>query len=265
METMRFREHKKSSYKIQIFAILLFFILGGGIIYFAISNEDEPTLIGQNKSDIQKSANIEEKNALIDVPAENTSKLFKISNKYISDKTNKKIKANITLPVISVNNEILTSMNDEIFKKYNDTYLNFKETMANGQNKFTYTVTYKVYDNIIANKNILTITIYERIIDDSSKTNSMEKIYTYNIDLKDCKILNQKDVIVDILGSTYKDKIKQNLEEYLISKKMINKDEYTYSYTGLENFYINEKQLHLIFNPGEIADKKYSILDIIIK
>jgi len=45
---------------------------------------------------------------------------------------------------------------------------------------------------------------------------------------------------------------------------MIKSDEYIYSYTGLEKYYIKENKFHLLFNPGELVDKKYSILDIII-
>lgn len=66
-------------------------------------------------------------------------------------------------------------------------------------------------------------------------------------------------------GATYKDKIKQKLEEHVVSNKMIDKDEYKYSYTGLEAFYIKDSEFHLIFNPGEIVEKKHSILDITIK
>lgn len=201
METMRFREQRKKSYKFQIFGILLFLGLGAGIIYFAISNEEQPTLIGSEESNIKKTAGIENQDALVELPSENTSDLYNVDNKVISDKTNKQIKANVTLPLISVNNQQLTAINDEIYKKFNDTFLTFKETMANAQNKFTYTVTYKVYDNIVANKNVLSITIYERMVDDSNKTNSLEKMHSYNIDLKNSKVLKQEDLIIDILRS----------------------------------------------------------------
>jgi len=262
METMRFRETKKSSYKGQIFLIVLFLLLGVTITYFAITTEKEPTIIGQLESDINTKTELYENNALIDVekPVENASELYKITNKTISDKSVVKIKANVIIPVISINDELLTTINDQIYNKFNDTYNSFKNTAANLNNNFTYTVTYKVYDNIVANKNVISITIYERMIDDSAKTNSMEKIHTYNINLKDGTILKQEDVIVDILGPTYKDKIKTAVKDYVVSKKA----EYNYSYTGLETFYIENNKIHFIFNSEVLVDKKYDIVDITI-
>ena len=266
METMRFRETKKSSYKGPIFLIILFSLVGTTIIYFAITTEKEPTLIGQAASDIVNKSNLDESNALTDVeePQSSASDLYKITNKCISDKTIKKIKANITLPVISINDGLLTTINDQIYNKFNDNYQQFKKTMENVDNNFTYTVTYKVYDNIVAGKNIISITIYERMIDDSAKVNSMEKIWTYNINQNDGTVLNQENVVVDILGSTYKDEIKTAIKNYVVSKCNVKESDYNYSYTELEIFYIKENKLHLIFNPEVLVDKKYSILDITI-
>jgi hypothetical protein len=187
---MRYRETKRTSYKLQIFVITLFLCVGGAITVFAISNEKDPVIIGQQQSDIVATSNLDETDALekVDEPSKNTSDLYQIATKTISDTTVKKIKANIKLPVISIKNGSVTELNDEIYKKFNDTYNSFKKTMENAQNNFTYTVTYKVYENIIGNKNMISITIYERMIDDSAKANSMEKIYAYNIDLKDGSI-----------------------------------------------------------------------------
>lgn len=201
METMRFRETKKSSYKLQIFSIVLFLAVGSTITYFAICNEKEPVIIGQNQSDITVSSNIDESNALAEIeePLESNSGIFEVTDKTISDKTNKKIKANIKLPVITIKDEALTKLNDEIYNKFNDTYKSFKELMKDADNSFTYTVTYKVYDNIIGNKNILSITIHERMIDDSANTESMEKIHSYNINLKDGLVLDQEDVALEAL------------------------------------------------------------------
>lgn len=269
METMRFRETKKKSYKVHITFIMLFLIVGAGITYVAIKNEKEPALIGQAQSDITVSSNLDETtDALADVDTssqnDDMSKLYQITNKTISDKTNPKIKANVTLPVISVGGEALTKVNDEIYNKFNDEYQGFKKTMANADNNFTYTVTYKVYNNIVGSKKVVSITLYARIIDDSAKTNSMEKIGAYNIDLKDGTILTQNDIVADILGATYKDQIKNKIKDYVVNNHMIKESEYNYSYTGLEVFYIKENKLHLIFNPDDIADKKYGILDIVI-
>jgi hypothetical protein len=160
METMRFREVKKSSYKGQIFLIVLFLFLGAGITYFAICNEKEPTVLGSSQSDIESKSNLVESNALADIdkPVENASDLYKITNRSISsDKTIKKLKASITLPVISINDEPLTNINDQIYNKFNDNYDSFKKTAESFQNNYTYTVSYKVYENIVANKNVISM------------------------------------------------------------------------------------------------------------
>lgn len=65
-------------------------------------------------------------------------------------------------------------------------------------------------------------------------------------------------------GSAYKETIKVALEDYVVNKGMIKKSEYTYSYTGLETFYIKDNKFHLIFNPDELVNNKYGILDITI-
>lgn len=265
METMRFRETKKSSYKLQIFLIILFLSVGGGLTVFAISNEKDPVIIGQQQSDIGTTSNIDEIDALakIEEPSSNASELYEITTKTISDKTFKKVKANLKIPVISVNGEPLTKLNDELYNKFNDTFNSFKKTMEKAENNFTYTVSYKSYENIIGNKNVVSITIHERMIDDNAKTNSMEKIYAYNIDLKDGTVLIQDSVAIDMLGADYKDKIKTSLKEYLVSKNIIKENEYSYSYTGLEKYYIKDGKFHLLFNPTELIDAK-EILDIVI-
>ncbi len=265
METMRFREVKKSSYKGQIFFILLFLFLGAGITYFAVCNEKEPMVLGNSQSDITTQSNLAESNALVnvDVPVENPSELYKITNKGISsDKTIKKLNANITLPVICINDELLTKINNEIYNKFNEAYTSYKNSAKDFGNNYTYTVSYKVYDNIVANKNVISITIYERMNDDVGVVDPTVKVYTYNINLKDGSILKQEDVVIDILGPTYKDKIRNGIKDFVINGKKMKEDEYNYSYTGLETYYIKENKLHLIFNPGNLLENEY--LDIII-
>jgi hypothetical protein len=266
METMRFRE-KKKSYKAQIFGICIFLILGVGIICFAISSENVPAVIGSNNQTINGIVNIyEEQNALkVDDIKEVFNNTYSITNKTISDKTNVKIKANITLPVITVNNNVLTDINNEIYNKYNSNFNESKKNMAKVDNKFTYIVTYKSYENKFDNYNILSITIYERMVDDAAKKNVSEKVLTYNIDLSTGKILELDNIIIDILNSKYKDIVKTSVKDFVIAKKYDTEDKFVYSYTGLEVYYIKDNVIHLIFNPSDIVNKKYGILDIEIK
>ena len=52
METMKLTENKKSS-KGVIIGLLLFFIISGTILFFAIRAEEEPTVVGTNSNDVQ--------------------------------------------------------------------------------------------------------------------------------------------------------------------------------------------------------------------
>ncbi|MEG1363368.1 MAG: hypothetical protein RSC92_02885 [Clostridia bacterium] len=166
----------------------------------------------------------------------------------------------MSLPVITVDDIKLDELNNEINEKYTSTFNTFKEQSS--ENSFTYTVTYNEYRNTIKNMDILTITIYEKMVDDNIKKNSMEKINTYNIDLSTGKVINISDKLVDILGSTYKDDIRNKVKEYTISKSYSTENEFTYVYTGLEIYYFKDGKLHIVFNPDNIVDKKYGIIDL---
>lgn len=262
METMRYRETKKSI-KGVVFCIVLFLALGVGIIYFAIKTEKEPIIVGQAGSDVQSLMNIDSNSA--NVISENILNMkYEITDKKISDKTNVKFKGDITLPVISMDGTALTELNQTIEKKYTEMFNSLKNS-GSLDNKFTYIVSYSKYDNVIDNKRILSITLYERTLDDQTKKNTMSKITTYNIDFDTKQTLKQNDVIADSLGSDCKTKIKNQIKDYVIGKNMMKQENYQYTYTGLENFYIKDDKFHIIFNEGELVDKKYGVLDITIE
>jgi hypothetical protein len=261
METMRYNETKKSS-KGVIFGLLLFSLIGGAIIFFAIKSETKPVVVGQTKSDVQRLVDTE---ASTNKKEENSAISYEVKDKTSVDKSNQKIKSNITLPEIYVAGEALTDINETIDKKYTELFSGLKEQLASAKNNFTYTVTYNSYDNMVGSDKILSLTLYQRVTDDAAKKNTSEKIETYNIDLATKKQVDQADTALEILGKDYKSKIGDSVKNYVVSKKMISEADFTYVVTGLENFYIKESKFHIVFNEGELVDKKYSVIDITVE
>ena len=90
------------------------------------------------------------------------------------------------------------------------------------------------------------------------------KLYGYNVDLVTKKLITQDEAALAILGSTYKTIIKDTLKEYIVGKGLFTDETYMYSLTGLEEFYVKNDKLHIMFNPSEMGNNK-DYLDIIIK
>ena len=78
------------------------------------------------------------------------------------------------------------------------------------------------------------------------------------------KLISQEEAAIAILGSTYKTIIKEQIKDFVISKKLFDTETYTYSLTGLEEFYVKNGKLHIMFNPGEMGENK-DYLDITIE
>jgi hypothetical protein len=75
--------------------------------------------------------------------------------------------------------------------------------------------------------------------------------------------MTQGDAAILILGSTYKTIIKEQIKEFVLAKKLFNDETYSYSLTGLEEFYVKNGKLHVMFNPGEMGGNS-DYLDITI-
>ncbi|MCX8074757.1 MAG: hypothetical protein N2749_04125 [Clostridia bacterium] len=262
METMRYRETKKSSKAVVIF-ITLFLILGCLVIYFAISTEKDPVIVGNNSSNMQSLIDVDSKATSLDIDAIKDIK-YKVVDENINDSSNQKFKGNIILPKINIGDEELSDLNTEIKNKYNSLFTTLKSDVDKLDNKFTYKVSYNMYDNVIGNRRILSITIHDRVIDDKLQTSIWDKINTYNIDFSTKTLIKQSDIIVDKIGSDCKTKIKEKIKENVISKSMISEADYAYTYTGLENFYIKDGVFHIIFNEGDIVDKSHGTIDVVI-
>ena len=120
--------------------------------------------------------------------------------------------------------------------------------MKNVEHSFTYRVYYQVLSSVVRNEGIISLIVTEKMVSDEDGAESLKKRTTYNISVDTKEVLEQRDVIISILGASYKDAIKESLSSYLEENKILSRDEYKYAYTGFENFYIKKGTLHFIFN-----------------
>lgn len=262
MDTMGYNDRKKSG-KGVVIGLLLFFAVGTGLIYFAMTNQKQPVVIGGTRNDTTSNVEIYENRQ--DVKLEILQSInFEIKDEVITDTSNSKMKSNITIPVIYINNEECLTLNQGIKEKYTMIFNDLKQNANDINNKYTYNVSYEFYDNIINDKRILSVIINQKISDDQKKNKTtMNNYKVYNIDLSTNKIVKQEDLLFDLLGKEYNTIIKETVKNYIVNeKKYINEEDYAYTCTGLEEFYIKEGNLHLVFNENDIIKDKY--LDILI-
>lgn len=260
METMNYDKVSKKGVSAGMVAFLLIIVLGTIVVVYGMMNEPKATLLGQDAL-----VNVYEDKAVETIAKPIQTIKYKVSDAKINERTGN-FKANVTIPKIQIESIGLGEINDKIYSKFQERYTTLKEENAKSlENKFTYKVTYKKYESTLeSGEKIISFTIYERIIDDAKGIDTMYKIYGYTINLNTRKILTQDDICPIVLGPTYKTIIRQKVKDYIITGKMINEENYTYSMTGLEEFYIKEGKFHIVFNSGDLANKKYDHLDITI-
>ena len=260
METMNYNRDNKKNSKAGIIGFMLFTCIGSASVFYMISNEPKPVVLGQDFYIPTTSTTTND----VDVYSEEyiAGIEYEIEND-VSKSTAGKFKSNIAVPKIIVDGEELEDINNEMFQKFALRYSAVKSESGDLENKFTYKVTYNKYENMVGNRKILSFTFYERIIDDSTGEDVTYKLYGYNVDLVTKKLITQDEAAVTILGSTYKTIIKDNLKEYIVGKGFFTDDTYMYSLTGLEEFYVKNDKLHIMFNPGEMGNNK-DYLDILI-
>ena len=262
METMHYSEKRKSSKGFVIF-FLAFVIIGGAIIVFAMANEEEPVVIGKNESEIQRLVDVEaQEKEKEETKIKNQNITYEVSDVTHNDSSNTKIKSDITLPKITVEGEELTEINEEIDKEFTDIFAKLKDQMKSVESKYTYIVSYNVYENMVDTDKILSVTIYQRVRDDSAKKNTTEKVSTYNIDLATKEKITEFSVASSILGKDYKSIIKEKVQDHVVENNMMKEEDFTYAITGLEDFYLKDGVFHIIFNEEKLVDKKFGVLDI---
>lgn len=262
METMNYNRDNKKNSKTGIISFVLFACVGTIATFYMMANEPEAKVLGQDMYIPVTSTNTNEE---VDIYSEEYVEniKYKVYND-VSKSSTGKFKSNIAVPKVEIDGEELTEINEKILNKFLVRYNAVKDEVQELENKFTYKVTYNKYENKVNNKRILTFTFYERIIDDAKGTDVTYKLYAYNIDLVTRKIISQDEVAVLILGSTYKTIIKEQIKDFVISKKLFDLETYTYSLTGLEEFYVKDGEIHIMFNPGEMGENK-DYLDITIE
>ena len=274
METMNFRERKKSGYRLQNFCFFLFVLVGGLIIWYGIYNEKEPAIIGKNISSLEEKKRLEEQDALVsiyeneqleDIKNTDINSLYTVTENRFADNSNDNIKADLSLPVISISGNTLDELNFKLDEEFKKNFEATKENMKDVKNKFTYKVEYKVYSNIVKLDKVLSIVITEKTVDDTNDKVASIKQSSYNINLDTKEIMKNDDVIANILGEDYLDIIKHNIKHTFISKGYFTQENYKYTYTGLQYVYVKDGNLQMIFNPGNIATDVNELLDITIK
>lgn len=273
METMRYSEVRKPS-KAPVIGFLTFVILGIAFIVFGVYIEEHNTLFGGKGDTVLGLVDIYDNDSVNIYNNDNDPVIktgnfndvtYLVTDKKFSDKTNNKIKSNITIPQISIDGNDLTEINKKIEDEYVTRFSGFKETLANAENSYTYKVTYKVYENVIGDKKIVSITIWQRTVDDSSGNSVFDKIDTHNIDIVTKEELNVDSIAKEILGDEYKTKVKTGVKAYVVANCGESEEKFLYTMSGMENFYIKEGKFHIIINSETIVDKKYGVLDIIIE
>ena len=262
METMNYNRDNKKNSKAGIVGFVLFTCVGTAATFYMIANEPAPTVLGQDMYIPVTSPNT---NSEVNIYSEEyvANIQYKVTND-VSKSSTGKFKSNIAVPNVEIDGEQLVDINNQMLNKFLVRYNTVKNEVQDLENKFTYKVTYNKYESKINGKRILTFTFYERIIDDAKGTDVTYKLYAYNIDLATRKIVSQDEAAIAILGSTYKTIIKEQIKDYVISKKLYTEETYTYSLTGLEEFYVKGGTLHIMFNPGEMGENK-DYLDIEIR
>ena len=269
METMRYSEVRKKG-KGPIVGFAAFVIIGCAFIAFGMYILEGNSIFGNGDVigglvNIYDDVNIYSNEPDVPTISKFEDVTYNVSEKTYLDKSNKKIKSNISIPSISIGGEELTELNEQINKEYTDRFASFKETLSAAENTYTYKVTYNVYENIILDKKVVSITIWQRTVDDSNSSSVFDKIDTYNIDVVTKKLVATEEAAKIILGDNYSNIIKDSIKSYVVSKCGQDESTFLYTMSGFEKYYIKNGNFHIIINTGELVDKKYGVLDIIIK
>ena len=260
MELMNYEKRSKNKSKRKFFNFVLFTCVGTASVFYLMKNEPEPKVLAQDLYLPVGSVNIYDEEttgtkAEIDIYSEEYLDNIDYDIKKYTDKTTKgNFKLNLSVPQIIIDDIELTEVNKTIIAKFTERYEAVKEQSASLENKFTYKVTYNKYESKIEGKRLLSFTFYERIIDDLAGKDMTYKLYGMTIDLATGEFVTQEDVAPIILGNTYKVDIRNAVKQYALTKKLFTEDTYNYAMTGLEEFYIKEGKLHIMFIPIELGD-----------
>ena len=263
METMHYSEKKKSS-KGAVIGLVLFVLIGGAIILFAVKYEGKPQLIGSKESDIQRLVDLEKEDEE-NTKNEHLNINYEVKELKHSDKSVAKIKSDITVPQIYIEGQELTELNKEIDTKYQELFVKLQSEMKSVESNYTFLVSYDTYENMVGTEKIISVVVTQKVRDDSAKKNTSESKSVYNIDLSTKEEVELPSIASQLLGKDYKTIIRSATVDYVVGKGMMKESEFTYAITGLEEYYVKDGVFHIIFNEGKLVDEKYGVLDIEVK
>lgn len=267
METIRFAEKRRTS-KWPAIIVTCFLILGGCFVAYLINFEDNPRMLG-----FSGEVAMNESNGLEEVGLSDAEKLdqlmnlnYEVKDVSTSDQSTPNFVSNIHVPNIYVDGKEVEEINSKIKDEYNKRFETLKEQMVKAESKYSFNVTYTYYENIIGLKKIVSLVVKQQIIDTDSQKVTSEKITVYNVDLSAKATVDMNTIALDMFGKDYKDIMKKQVKEYIISKGYVKESDYNYEITGLENYYIQEGKFHIAFNgENDGITKKAEVIDIIIE
>lgn len=272
MEMMNYNKRGKKNSKVGLFGFILFTVVGTSMVFYMINNEPKPVILGENmyipvgseNVDGDSNSNGNENDNEVSIYTEEYLKAIKYNVKQnVKRETDGNMKLNLSVPSIYIDGEPLSEINNTILAKFIERYDAVKAQSGALENKFTYKVTHNTYESMLNGRRVLSFTLYERTIDDMTGEETRYKLYGLTVDLATKQILTQDDIGPTILGNTYKNEIKSAVKEHLITKKIYKIDNYSYTMTGMEEFYVKDGKLHIMFNPGELKTNK-DYIDIVI-
>lgn len=265
METIRYTERRTTTKKPAII-IMLFLILGGCFVAYAIKNEDNPKMLGLSSESVATTTDGLENVEMTDAEKLEQAMNLNYEIKEISSKDQSRASyvSDIHLPAIYVDGKEITELNAKIQSEYTTRFETLKAQMVDADSKYSFNVTYTYYDNIVGLKKVVSLLVKQQIIDVDSQKVTSEKLTTYNVDLSSKKVLAQSDVLLDLLGKDYKEVLKTTVKDYVVDNKYTTAEKYNYEITGLENFYIQESAFHIVFNTqtDNIVQKDSGIIDV---
>ena len=256
METINYNninKKKKSNFGIYVFSTFL--VLSVGVIAYFTINEPTPRVIGSDPTKIA------EQHASVKLETE-SQKQLKSEVKTVNEKdtSSKNITSNVNFPKIIVDGNEFTNLNTEIEEMIRQKYVPLKEQMEkNGEHTYEFTSNFKNYENMIGDKQVLSIIITNKMIENQSKLASLLETVTYNINLQTRENLRSYDAALEIYGKGYKDHISNMINTYLIDKKIKKAEDTTYVYTGLENYYVEAGEMHIVLNSCRYKNRKVVI------
>ena len=231
-----------------------------GIIGYSIINEPTPKVIGTNNF-----ASVEEQNASKDMGEKLVEVKVTFKNKEESDITNGKVKATYTLPRLFLEDKEYTVLNNEIESNARSVFATLKKPMIDSvESNYEFIVTNKVYDEVLKTKQIVSMVVTDKMLDQNSKKTTYLKVKSYNFNVTNREDISSKEAALEIYGVEYKTKVEDSINAHLISRSMKKVDNDKYIYSGLENWYIQEGQMHIVLNPGEAVAEKFGVVDVAI-